>query len=68
MTAQTFGAAARLALRLAVLELGWRPDDFWAATPQDLIDALGLGLAVGGEAAPIDGALLARMMEAFPDD
>jgi uncharacterized phage protein (TIGR02216 family) len=64
----TFCAAARLALRLATLELGWRPDDFWAATPQDLIDALGLALEAGGDAAPIDGALLARMMEAFPDD
>jgi uncharacterized phage protein (TIGR02216 family) len=66
--AATFAAAARAAARLAALELGWRPEDFWAATPQDLVTALGLDLAPGGEAAALDGALLARMMEAFPDD
>ena len=45
--------------------LGWRPDDFWAATPADLRGALGLDAATD---APADGALLGRLMEAFPDD
>lgn len=66
--AATFAVAARLAARLAALELGWRPDDFWTATPQDLVTALGLDLTADDAPAPIDGALLARMMEAFPDD
>lgn len=35
-------SAARLA-GLAARGLGWTPDTFWAATPQDLLNALGLG-------------------------
>lgn len=66
--AADFAARARLAARLAALELGWRPDEFWEATPQDLITFLGLDLAADGVAAPLDAGLLARMMEAFPDE
>ncbi len=66
----TFMAAARTAARVATLALGWRPNEFWAATPQDLVTALGLDegddATMGG--APLDGALLARMMEVFPDE
>jgi hypothetical protein len=60
-----FGDAARGAARVAAALLGWAPDVFWAATPADLRTALGLDLA--GE-APGDAGLLARLMEAFPDD
>ncbi|WP_447750504.1 phage tail assembly chaperone [Sphingopyxis fribergensis] len=45
---------------------GWRPDEFWAATPADVRAAL----AGWGEAdadAPLGGAALAAMMERFPD-
>jgi hypothetical protein len=62
----TFETAARGAARVAAALLGWRPDEFWAATPEDLRTALGLD-AAGGE-APATAALLARMMEACPDD
>lgn len=60
-----FAGAARRAARVAAALLGWRPDEFWAATPEDLRNALGLAAATD---APAGGDLLARMMEAFPDD
>ncbi len=59
-----FAAAARAAARVAAALLGWRPDEFWAATPEDLRTALGLD--TGDDAG--DGAMLTRLMEAFPDD
>jgi hypothetical protein len=62
----TFESAARAAARVAAALLGWRPDEFWAATPEDLRTALGLDAASGE--APATSALLARMMEACPDD
>lgn len=61
----SFGDAARAAARVAAALLGWTPDIFWAATPADLRTALGIDLA--GD-APADPTLLARLMEAFPDD
>lgn len=61
----TFAAAARVAARVAACELGWRPDEFWSATPEELRTALGLDVA--GEAEPLDGSWLRRLMEAFPD-
>ena len=60
-----FGDAARRAARVSAALLGWRPDDFWDATPADLRNALGVD-AAGDDAA--DGAQLARLMEALPDD
>jgi tail assembly chaperone len=58
-------AAARLAGAAGVM-FGWVPAAFWAATPAELgalVDAL------RGEAGiePVDGALLARLKEQFPD-
>lgn len=67
----TFLAAARVAARVAAVTLGWRPDEFWAATPADLVTALGLDAGADGvvaEGAALEGAGLARMMEAWPDD
>jgi hypothetical protein len=66
MTAATFVVSARRAARVAAALLGWRPNEFWAATPEDLCTALGLDDA--GEDTPASGAMLARLMEAFPDD
>ena len=63
------GGLGRSAIALAGVMArvaGWRPDDFWAATPADVCAAL----AGWGEAeadAPVDGAALAAMMERFPD-
>lgn len=60
----TFAEAARVAARVAA-GLGWPPELFWAATPADLRNALGLDLAAE---TPADATLLSRLMEAFPDD
>jgi hypothetical protein len=62
----TFEAAARRAVRVAAMALGWRPSEFWSATPADLRNALGLDVA--DDAAPATGAMLARLMEAYPDE
>jgi uncharacterized phage protein (TIGR02216 family) len=58
--------AARLA-GVAGWLLGWRPDEFWRATPAEL--AAVLGAARGDEVvdAGVDGGELARLMGAMPD-
>ena len=61
----TFAAASLVAARVAAALLGWRPHEFWAATPADLRNALGVDAATDD---PADGARLAQLMEAFPDD
>lgn len=63
----TFGAAARRAAHLASAVLGWRPSDFWAATPAELITSLGLDQADGSETGPASAQLLQQMMEQYPD-
>lgn len=45
---------------------GWRPDEFWAATPAD-VRAVLAGWAEADADAPLGGAALAAMMERFPD-
>jgi uncharacterized phage protein (TIGR02216 family) len=60
----SFAEAARVAVRVAA-GLGWSPETFWAATPADLRNALGIDLAAE---TPADATLLSRLMEAFPDD
>lgn len=59
-------AAARLA-GLAGALLGWRPGEFWQATPTELACVL---RALAGEegAAPLTADELARLKERFPDD
>jgi hypothetical protein len=64
--AANFEIAARRAARVAAALLGWRPGEFWAATPEDLRTSLGLDDAACE--APATGAMLARLMEAFPDE
>jgi uncharacterized phage protein (TIGR02216 family) len=57
-------AAARLAGFAGAL-LGWRPDEFWRATPAELAAILA---AMAGEApAAVSPADLARLKEMFPD-
>lgn len=61
-----FGAgAARLAGAAAVL-LGWRPREFWDATPAEMMTALGGGSDAGGE--PADRATLGALLALYPDD
>lgn len=61
-------AARRLAGQAAVM-LGWPPDAFWDATPDDLGNALG-GLAesagLPGDAR-MDRETVARLQEMHPD-
>ena len=57
-------AAARLA-GLAGALLGWRPDEFWQATPAEL--AAVIAALAGGGAAPMTRTELARLEERFPD-
>ena len=58
-----FGTAAIGLLGVMARLFGWRPDEFWAATPADLAAVLGRDADAGG----IDRAALTAMMEAFPD-
>ena len=47
---------------------GWRPDEFWAATPAEVRMTLSGWAETGADAdAGFDGAALAAMMERFPD-
>ncbi|KQM20252.1 phage tail assembly chaperone [Novosphingobium sp. Leaf2] len=57
-----FAAVALALCAVAARVLGWRPDEFWAATPAELAAALGL---LGPAATPpgIDARTLAAMME-----
>lgn len=57
-------AAGRLA-GLAGALLGWRPDEFWRATPAELAAVLG-ALAGENDAGASQGDL-ARLKEMFPD-
>lgn len=64
--APEFGAgAARLAGAAQAL-LGWRPGDFWEATPADMMRALGGVVEAGGE--PADRATLGALLAQYPDD
>ena len=57
-------AAARLAGVTGAL-LGWRPDEFWSATPAELGAVLEAMLGAEGEGASRGD--LERLMERFPD-
>ncbi len=56
--------AGRLAGMAGAL-LGWRPEEFWRATPAEL--AAVLAALSGGGAAPVTRAELRRLEERFPD-
>lgn len=58
-------AAGRLA-GLAGVHFGWRPGEFWAATPAELA-ALADVLTGDEQALPPDPALIAKLREAHPD-
>jgi uncharacterized phage protein (TIGR02216 family) len=62
----TFGAAAARLAGAAGLLLGWRPDDFWRATPAELAAVLAAMAPEAGEAAGAED--LARLMARFPDE
>lgn len=49
---------------IAAQILGWRPDEFWRATPAELALSLGAG---GDDTALPTPAEFARLKEQFPD-
>lgn len=66
MTDGRFGTAALALAGVMARALGWRPDEFWAATPADVAAALG-GWRDENPAGGVDRAGLAAMMEQNPD-
>lgn len=57
---QSFATTAVRLAPLAARVLGWRPAEFWAATPAEL--ALSLGLEDAGD-APLSRAEIVQLME-----
>ena len=66
MTGERFGPAALALAGVTARVLGWRPDDFWAATPADVAAVL-TALRADDAAAGVDRVDLAMMMEQCPD-
>jgi uncharacterized phage protein (TIGR02216 family) len=55
----SFGPGARHLAGLSARLLGWRPGEFWAATPAELAAVL----APPGAAAPLSRGEMQRLME-----
>ncbi len=66
MTDDRLGPAAIVLAGVLARVAGWRPDEFWAATPAD-VRAVLAGWAEAEADTDFDGATLAAMMERFPD-
>lgn len=62
---QYFGAAAVRLCGAASLLLGWRPNEFWQATPAEL--ASSLSFAGAGDEPPDSGTIEA-LKQRFPDN
>ena len=60
------GEAAIALVGLMARVAGWRPEEFWAATPAD-VRAVLTGWVTEDDGASFGGAALAAMMERFPD-
>lgn len=60
----SFGDAAAQLSSAASAVLGWRPDDFWNATPAELALALQFP---GGAAEPPDSMTIEELRRRFPD-
>lgn len=63
---ERFGAAAAALLGVMARALGWRPDEFWDATPADVAAVLAAWRDEDA-AAGLGRDALAAMMEQFPD-
>ena len=57
-----FGEGAQQLSGLAARLLGWRPHEFWAATPAELAAVFS-----GENVEPVVGKELAALMRRFPD-
>ena len=63
-----FSDAARRLAGLAGALLGWRPDEFWSATPDELAAVLeALAGCGGGDVQGVERADLERLERMFPD-
>ena len=67
MSAERFGDAAARLCGMAALLLGWRPDEFWRATPCELATILAAVPDADGDGAPPDPGTLANLRDRFPD-
>lgn len=63
MTGEEFGASASRLSGAAALLLGWRPKEFWEATPAELACAL----APPGCGDPPDKEAIEALIQRFPD-
>lgn len=61
MSEDRFAPAALGLCTLAAQALGWRPSEFWVATPAELAAALGLSTITAPPG--LDRALLEKLME-----
>jgi uncharacterized phage protein (TIGR02216 family) len=62
---ERFSDAAERLAGLAGALFGWRPDEFWEATPAEL--GAVLEAMLGPDSTPASRGDLARLMERFPD-
>lgn len=65
MSAQSFAEAARALAGLSAWALGWRPDEFWRATPDEL--AASLNGPAPASPVPPDAEAIAALRAMFPD-
>jgi uncharacterized phage protein (TIGR02216 family) len=60
-----FGERAAELAGFATSLLGWRPDEFWSATPAEFATALGLDSQSDEQ---MDRAAMERLLTLFPDN
>ena len=59
-----FGERACCLFGLAAQVLGWRPDEFWAATPAELVRAMRDG---DEQVEPVSADEITELLVRFPD-
>lgn len=65
--AARFGQRAARLAGIAGWLLGWRPEEFWRATPAELAAVLEAARGEDRAEAGVDAAELARLMAMMPD-
>ena len=62
----SFAACAARLSGLASVVLGWRPAEFWAATPEELALVLAALMPDAGD-QPVTAVALSQLQEQYPD-